>query len=211
MKLTAIELRVLGALLEKAATTPEHYPLTTNALLLACNQKSNREPVVTFDAKQVDEAILGLRQKGLARTIRPSSNRTFKHKHVVDEAMSLQSKERALLAILLLRGPQTPGELRTRTQRYCDFENLAEIEAALEKLSVGEEPLVQLCPRQPGQSQDRWQHMLGEETEPASQESEYIDAGVSAATSDKHSELHTLTERITELESRIAVLEELFA
>ncbi len=160
MELTAAEIRVLGCLIEKAATTPDHYPLTGNALVAACNQKTNRDPVVSFDARTVDEAMLELRSLGLARSI-TGSGRTVKHRHVADEFLGLGDRALAVLAVLLLRGPQTPGELRTRTERYVGFDTVEAVDDVLAGLAGREEPLVEDLGRGPGQSQNRWVHTLG--------------------------------------------------
>ncbi|MFN3256518.1 MAG: YceH family protein [Ilumatobacter sp.] len=168
MELSAEERRVLGCLFEKQATTPDQYPLTTNALVNACNQKSNREPVVTYSERTVMDAALQLRQAGLARM--NSSGRTDKHRQIADDALGLDRDQLALLAIMLLRGPQSAGELRTRTERYptsqgFGFESLDDIEAVLARLAEGTDPLVANIGRGPGQSQDRWSHLLGDGAE----------------------------------------------
>ncbi len=164
MILTGPEIRVLGCLIEKANTTPDHYPLTTNSLVTACNQKTNREPVVDYDARTVSEAMMSLRGAGLARTI-TGSGRTEKHRHVADEALGLDAAAEAVLAVLLLRGPQTPGELRLRTDRYLAFDSVEAVEEVLDGLARADDPLVANLGRAPGQSQDRWMHLLGDPTE----------------------------------------------
>ncbi len=164
MILTGPEIRVLGCLIEKAHTTPDHYPLTTNSLVTACNQKTNRDPVVEYDARTVSEAMLSLRGAGLARTI-TGSGRTEKHRHVVDEALGLDVGAQSVLAVLLLRGPQTPGELRLRTDRYLSFDSVEAVEEVLAQLAARDEPLVTNLGRAPGQSQDRWMHLLGDPNE----------------------------------------------
>ncbi|NNE72839.1 MAG: DUF480 domain-containing protein [Acidimicrobiales bacterium] len=162
MELTAVEIRVLGALMEKDRTTPDSYPLTTNALVSACNQKSSREPVMALTATEVDAAMLSLREHGLARTVRGDGHRSFKHRHVADEAWRLDDGELACLAVIMLRGPQSPGELRTRTERYVSFGDNEMAEAALRRLADRPEPLVRNVGRAPGQSQDRWMHLVGD-------------------------------------------------
>ncbi len=159
MQLTAEEIRVLGALVEKEATTPDQYPLSTNALTNACNQKSSRDPVVSYDQRLVAETMLLLRPAGLARTV--ISGRTEKHRHVLDEALGLERGELAVVAVLMLRGPQAPGELRTRTERAHGFDSVEEVEATLAALAARAEPLTRNLGRGPGQSQDRWTHLLG--------------------------------------------------
>lgn len=162
MDLSPEEIRVLGCLIEKERTTPDQYPLTTNSLRLACNQKSNREPVVDFDERTVDQAMLGLRERKLARTVM-SGGRTSKHRHVLSEAWALDDEEIAVLCVMCLRGPQTLGELRTRTERMIEFSSLDHVERALERLAGRAEPLVVNAGRRPGQKEERWAHLLAEE------------------------------------------------
>lgn len=159
--LTAEELRVLACLIEKANTTPEQYPLSTNALTAACNQKTSRDPVVEYPANLVDRTIQLLRDGGWARSIRGSGNRTFKHRHVIDEKLGLDSPEQAVISVLALRGPQSPGELKTRTERYHDFADLEDVERVLGRLAARQPPLVRDVGRAPGQSQDRWIQLIG--------------------------------------------------
>lgn len=159
--LTAEELRVLACLIEKANTTPEQYPLSTNALTAACNQKTSREPVVDYSTNLVDRVLQLLRDGGWARSIRGSGNRTFKHRHVIDERLGIDGPEQAVLAVLALRGPQSPGELKTRTERYHEFADLDDVERVLGRLASRQPPLVQDVGRAPGQSQDRWIQLIG--------------------------------------------------
>lgn len=161
MGMRDLEIRILGSLLEKEHTTPEVYPLTTNSLLLACNQKTNREPVTDLSEREVEEALQTLRDKGLVSTARGDSERVYKHRHRLGETFNLDAKGFAILAVLMLRGQQTPGELRTRTDRYVTFKDLGEVEATLQKLAGHQPPLAQNYGRGPGQSQDRWGHTLG--------------------------------------------------
>ena len=162
--LNDIEVRVLGALLEKQMTTPEYYPLTLNALLHACNQISNRDPVVSFDNKIVAQALESLREKNLAYVFYGSDSRVPKYKHVMPEIFHISQAEIAVMCVLMLRGPQTVGELRGRTVRMYEFADLAEVESTLEKLKVREEePLVDRLPRQPGKKDSRYAHLLAGE------------------------------------------------
>ena len=157
LELTPEEARVVGSLAEKALTTPQYYPLTHNALVNACNQSNNRDPVVAYDAPVVDAALDGLRAKGAARVIHAGGgNRTTKYRHVLDEALGLDTRELALLTVLLLRGPQTLKELRTRTERMADFDSIEDVERDLVRLSEREEPLTQLLEREPGRREPRW-------------------------------------------------------
>jgi len=165
MALSDIELRILGCLLEKESTTPESYPLTTNSLLLACNQKTNREPVTNFEEGEVKTVLQSLRDKGLVLTRRADNERVYKHRHKLEQTFDLNTKGFALLAVLMLRGKQTPGELRMRTERYVNFNDVAEVEDALQRLETYQPPLVKNYGRGPGQSQDRWGHTLGSDEE----------------------------------------------
>jgi uncharacterized protein YceH (UPF0502 family) len=156
--LTNNDIRVLGSLIEKEQTTPEYYPLSLNALLNACNQSSNRDPVVAFDEETVTRSIDALRQRGLVRATRGIDARVTKYAHRVDDVMGLNAREVAVLCVLMLRGAQTVGELRTRTNRMESFEDLAEVEATLNGLIVKE--FVVRLPRQPGQKEVRYAHLL---------------------------------------------------
>ena len=167
-ELGAEEVRVLGCLVEKDHTTPEQYPLTMNALLLACNQSSNRTPVVAYDVETVELALGLLRERGLARVLLSSSNRATKYRHVVDEHLALTDGEVAVLAVLFLRGPQTVNELRTRTERYRGVSELGGVEAVLDRLATRySEPYVRRLDRHPGQREERWAHLFsGEPVDP---------------------------------------------
>jgi uncharacterized protein YceH (UPF0502 family) len=160
--LNEIEARVIGALIEKQVTTPEYYPLTLNALTHACNQTSNRDPVVAYDDKTVAHALETLREKNLAYVFYGSESRVPKYKQMLADIYHLTEPERAVLCVLLLRGAQTVGELRGRTNRLYDFNDLAEVEAALESLMTREDepPLVVRLPRQSGQKEARYAHLL---------------------------------------------------
>lgn len=164
--LSAEELRVLGCLVEKELTTPQQYPLTLNALTLGCNQSSNRDPVVSYDERTVENAVTSAKSKSLARFVHPSHGRSaIRYAHTLAEALGLDARRLALLSVLMLRGPQTPGELRTRTERMERFEDLSDLERELERLLVRDTPLVQRLPRRPGQKEDRFVHLLGDVAE----------------------------------------------
>ena len=164
--LTDIETRVLGALVEKQVTTPEYYPLTLNALTLACNQKNNRHPVTSYTESQVSAAVESLREKNLAYVYYGSTSRVPKYKHVMPEVMHLNSAELALLCVLMLRGPQTPGELRGNAARLHEFAGLDEVEQTLNALiSRDPDPLVVRLPRQAGQKEVRFAHLLSGEVQ----------------------------------------------
>ena len=162
--LSDIETRVLGSLIEKQVTTPEYYPLTLNALTLACNQKNNRNPVSSYSENQVADALESLREKNLAYVFYGSTSRVPKYKHVMPEVMHLSHPEIALMCVLLLRGAQTLGELRGHGGRLHEFSSLEEVEETLNGLISREpEPLVIRLPRQPGQKEGRFAHLLSGE------------------------------------------------
>ncbi len=164
--LDATSLRVLGALLEKQMSTPEYYPLTLNALVNACNQSSNRDPVLRLEEEAVLEALEGLRVEQLTWEVRVAGSRVTKYEHRLRERFDLTEQEAAVICELLLRGAQTPGELRARTQRLYAFQDLAEMEAALDCLTSGADPLVVKLPRQAGAREARFAHLLGGEDDP---------------------------------------------
>jgi uncharacterized protein len=163
--LDAVEVRVLGALLEKEQTTPELYPLTVNALLAACNQKTNREPVMQLSEEAVWEALERLRQEVLVW--RSEGARAERWKQSVSRRWGLDPAGKALMTLLLLRGPQTAGELRSRSERLHAFASLEEVEETLRRLAATEEPLVAELPRRVGQKETRWTHLVGETTGPS--------------------------------------------
>jgi len=159
-----VEARVLGSLVEKQVTTPEYYPLTLNSLTLACNQKNNRTPVTSYDETTVAQALETLREKNLAYVFYGSTSRVPKYKHVLPEVMHLSAPELALICVLLLRGPQTTGELATRAFRLHEFSGLEEVESTLNALISREpDPLVRRLPRQTGQKEARFAHLLSGE------------------------------------------------
>jgi uncharacterized protein YceH (UPF0502 family) len=171
--LSEIEVRILGSLIEKQITTPEYYPLTLNSLTLACNQKSNRHPVTGYAEGAVGDALETLRLKNLAYVFYGSTNRVPKYKHVVPEYFELNPPETALMCGLMLRGWQTPGELRGRTERLFNFTGLEQIDETLHTLAQRDTPLVRVLPRLPGQKESRWAHLLfGEIPESALAEAE---------------------------------------
>ena len=165
MPLSDVEVRVLGALMEKERTTPEGYPLSSQALATACNQRTNREPVTDYHLQEVLAAVNRLRDRGLAETIQEVGDRVPKHKNKAARALELDSRQFAVLAVLLLRGEQTPGELRARTERYVEFASVAAVEETLTGLTQRSTSLVKCLGRAPGQSQDRWIHTLGADEE----------------------------------------------
>ena len=206
MELTVKEVRVLGCLIEKGATTPDHYPLSTNALVNACNQRSNREPVVEYSEQEAVAAMVLVRQNGLART--NGSGRSDKHRHILIDALGIDLDQQALLAVMMLRGPQSSGELKTRTDRYATsqgsgFESPDDIEAVLTAMADKADPYVANIGRGPGQSQDRWAHLFGE-TVPDVNDLGTPPTPATPATPASPS----LAQRVESLEARLAVLEE---
>jgi uncharacterized protein len=198
--LTDIEVRVLGALVEKQVTTPEYYPLTLNALTLACNQKNNRHPVTSYSENEVANALETLREKSLTYVFHGSTSRVPKYKHVVPEVMHLNPAETALMCALMLRGPQTLGELRSNAGRFHEFSGLDEVDETLNGLAVREpEPLVVRLQRQPGQKEARVAHLLsGDPPE------EIISETATPRASSRQNE----RERIESLEQSVASLTE---
>ena len=196
--LTETEARVLGSLVEKDITTPDYYPLSLNALVNACNQKSNREPVMNLNDDAVRQALHSLNEKGLAGNASGAGDsRVAKFEHRMQEAFNLTRPETALLCVLLLRGPQTPGELRGRAERLHRFEDLTDVQSTLQKLMTREEPLAKVLPRQPGTKEARYAHLLcGDKPEwdaPAAVVEARSDSGVD-------------DERIARLEEEVAAL-----
>ena len=160
-----VELRVLGCLLEKQRTTPDQYPLSLNALRLACNQTTNRDPIASYDEREIHEALQRLARRGWTRLASGSGSRAAKYRQLLDEALGLGRDELAVLCVLLLRGPQTPGELNQRTQRLHRFEGIEEVQQTVERLSARE--LVERLGRRPGQKEERYRHLLGSADEAA--------------------------------------------
>ncbi|HKS29596.1 MAG TPA: YceH family protein [Pyrinomonadaceae bacterium] len=198
--LDEVEVRVLGALVEKQMTTPEYYPLTMNALVLACNQKSNRNPVVSYDEETVERAVESLRSKNLVYVFYGSTSRVPKYKHMMGEIFGLDAKETALMCVLMLRGPQTLGELRGRTDRLYDFKGLEEVEEALRSMSDKEaEPLVLKLPRQAGQKEVRYAHLLSGEPSV-----DYAPERESTETDD--TSRHARGDRVKDLEQEVETL-----
>jgi hypothetical protein len=173
VELTPVEARVIGSLAEKQLTTPQQYPLTGNALVVACNQTSNRDPVVVYDDSIVEGALSSLREAGLLRFVHPSHGRSAtRYRQVLDERFGLDARGLSVLAVLLLRGPQTVGELRARTERMADFGGLDEVGAELERLANSPDPLVSELPRRPGQKEERWTQLLATEPPESDADSE---------------------------------------
>jgi uncharacterized protein len=160
IQLNEMEARVLGALLEKEITTPDYYPLSLNSLVNACNQKSNRDPVMNVDEDSVRDALRTLQDNSLARSVSAADSRVTKYEHRLQEAFNFDRREAALFCELLLRGPQTTGELRMRAERMHPFDDLSEAQSALQRLMNREPPLVKVLARQPGTKESRYIHLL---------------------------------------------------
>ena len=193
MDASPVELRVLGCLIEKQRTTPDAYPLSLNALRLACNQATNRDPVVEYDEETIRAALQRLGSRGWTRLASGPGSRAVKYRHLADEALRLDDADLALLAVLMLRGPQTLGELKSRTERLHPFESIAAVEETL--ILLGERALVARLPRRPGQKEERFAQLLGGEAE----------EGPSGAPGPP---LPVADDRLTRLERRVAALEE---
>jgi uncharacterized protein len=166
--LTDIEVRVLGSLIEKDITTPDYYPLSLNALINACNQKNNRDPVMSLDEDSVSHALATLQEKRLAGPASGADSRVTKHEHRLQEVFNFDRREIAILCVLLLRGAQTPGELRGRTERMYRFEALDDVISTLDRLSQRDPPLVTILARQPGTKESRYLQLFSADPRPAS-------------------------------------------
>jgi uncharacterized protein YceH (UPF0502 family) len=195
--LSPVEIRVLGSLLEKQRTTPDAYPLTLNALRLACNQSTNRDPVVDYDEDAIRESLDRLRRRGFTRLASGHGSRAAKFRHLLDDALGAGRDELALLCVLMLRGPQTPGELKQRSERLFDFPDLDAVHATLDRLI--ERGLAARLERRPGQKEERYAHQMGE-----GDEAPDPPAPVAAPRETADGEL---AERVERLEARVAALE----
>src|SRR5438477_4927492 len=197
MQLSGMEARVLGSLIEKEITTPDYYPLSLNSLVNACNQKNNREPVMNLDDDTVREALDALHAKNLAEPASGVESRVTKYEHRLQETFNFNRGETAILCVLLLRGPQTPGELRGRTERMQRFEALDEVQSTLQRLMECEPPLVKVLPRQPGTKEARYTHLLSGDME---------DVSVARASSPAIANNPADTERLARLEDEVQEL-----
>jgi uncharacterized protein len=189
-----VEIRVLGCLIEKQRTTPDQYPLSINALRLACNQTTNRDPVVDYDERQIKAALDRMAHRGWTRFASGASSRALKYRHLLDEALTLSDPELSVLAVMMLRGPQTLGELKQRTERLHRFESLADVAQTLDKLAQRE--LVAQLERRPGQKEERYAQLLGGDAPDAPAPPQPV------ATDG--------TDRIGDIEARLARLEQAF-
>jgi uncharacterized protein len=206
--LDAVQIRVLGCLLEKQQTTPDAYPLTLNALRLACNQSTSRDPVVDYDEATVREAAQRLGTRGLARMTSYHGSRTAKYRHLLDEALPIAPEEQAVLAVMMLRGPQTPGELLQRTERLFRFPDSSALQSVIERLI--ERELATRYDRRPGQREERYGHLLGAEAEepalPASAPAPVVTAAPPPPPADDR--LDRLEREVAELRAELAALRE---
>jgi uncharacterized protein YceH (UPF0502 family) len=209
--LTAIEARITGCLIEKSLTTPEYYPLTLNSLTLACNQKSNRDPVMDLTEKQIDGALDNLRyQHHLVWHVTSTGSRVPKFKHDVIDIIGLSDAEVAILCVLLLRGPQTPGELRSRSGRLHKFESLAEIVTTLDEMHNRETgALVVKLPREPGSREQRYSHLLCGDVEGVA--SEPIESPPVPETTERSDRMESLEHELSEVRAELSALKEQFA
>lgn len=196
--LTEIETRVLGSLIEKDITTPDYYPLSLNALVNACNQKNNRDPVMTLDEGAVREALNTLQDKRLAGPASGADSRVTKYEHRLQEAFNFDRREIAIVCVLLLRGAQTPGELRSRTDRMYHFEALEDVVSTLDRLAHREPPLTAVLPRQPGTKESRYMHLFSGEAPEATD--------VARAPTPATASSGSTAERIAKLEEEVATL-----
>jgi uncharacterized protein len=201
MDLLAAEVRVLGSLLEKQRTTPDAYPLTLNSLRLACNQSTNRDPVVQYSEAEVRDALQRLERRGLVRFASGAGSRAAKFRHLLSERLPMDDGEQAMMCVLMLRGAQTPGELKQRADRLHEFSALAEVQQTLEQL-IGRE-LVRRLQRQPGQKEERYAHLLGEEQEAVEPSAPPPEMRSAVPRSE---ELRELQERVARLEDELASL-----
>jgi len=218
--LTEVEARALGALIEKEVTTPEYYPLSLNALMNACNQKSNRDPLMHLDEEAVRTALRGLSDQFLARSAGGDS-RVAKYEHRLGETFNFDRKETAIICELLLRGPQTPGELRSRAERMHPFEDLSEVQTTLQRLMRREPPLVVLLARQPGMKEARYAHLLSGDVAVAASENHEVattrmdgssvSRGSASVNNASAEDVKRLEESVAELRSEVASLKKQFA
>ena len=198
--LTEIETRVLGSLIEKDITTPDYYPLSLNALVNACNQKNNRDPVMTLDENAVRDALSTLQEKRMAGPASGADSRVAKFEHRLQEVFNFDRREIAIVCVLLLRGPQTPGELRGRTDRMYHFDALEDVVSTLDRLAQREPPLVAVLPRQPGTKESRYMHLFSGEAP-----TEVI-RGASAVSTGTPASGDSLADRIETLEQDVSCL-----
>ncbi|MGC2450933.1 MAG: YceH family protein [Candidatus Sulfotelmatobacter sp.] len=210
MILTEIETRVLGSLIEKDITTPDYYPLSLNALVNACNQKNNRDPVMMLDESAVREALSTLQEKRLAGPASGADSRVTKYEHRLQEVFNFDRRETAVLCVLLLRGPQTPGELRSRTDRMYHFEALDDVVSTLDRLAHREPPLAAVLPRQPGTKESRYMHLLSGNA-PTATDVERAPSPANAGTGPNSDRLSAIEEEVSRLRTDLSEVQQQLA
>ena len=216
--LSPVEARVLGSLIEKDITTPDYYPLSLNALVNACNQKNNRDPVMTLDEDTVRDALASLNEKQLGGPLRGGDNRVTKYEHRLQEVFNFDRREIAVVCVLLLRGPQTPGELRTRTDRMYHFEVLEDVVTTLDRLAQRNPPLTRVLPRQPGTKESRYMHLFSGEPDataaplssPASEAFVFTTASSNDRIARLEQDISALREELTEMREQLATFRKQF-
>ncbi|HEY8670322.1 MAG TPA: YceH family protein [Terriglobales bacterium] len=208
LHLNPVETRTLGSLIEKDITTPDYYPLSLNALVNACNQKNNRDPLMTFDEDTVRDALGSLQEKRLAGPAGGADSRVTKYEHRLQEVFNFDRRETAILCVLLLRGPQTPGELRSRTDRMYRFEALDDVQSTIQRLMDRQPPLVAVLPRQPGTKESRYVHLFGEHDAPPIPHTGLKDGN---AIGRERAEAALSEQRISALEAEVSSLKKEFA
>jgi uncharacterized protein YceH (UPF0502 family) len=205
LNLSSTETRILGCLLEKERTTPEYYPLSLNSLVTACNQTTNRDPTASYSEKIVEEGLDLLRQKKLAMLIHTAGARVAKYRHTFLDLYNLNAREVALICVLMLRGSQTPGELRSRTERMCGAMTLSDVETLLDELTAGDDPLVKVIAPRAGQKEKRYVQLLSDQAEigePASDSAEHIELAP------QKSRLDVLENEVNALRAEMSALRE---
>jgi uncharacterized protein len=209
--LTPIEIRVLGALIEKDITTPDYYPLSLNALVNACNQKNNRDPVMTLDESTVRDALASLQELRFAGPASGADSRVTKFEHRLQEVFNFDRREIAIVCVLLLRGPQTPGELRGRTDRMYHFEAPDDVVSTLDRLAQREPPLARILPRQPGTKESRYTHLFSGEPVLAEETDNVPRAPAHAGTNSLPDRLASLEEEVTRLRAELCEVQQQLA
>jgi len=209
--LNDVETRVLGSLVEKDVTTPDYYPLSLNALVNACNQKNNRDPVMNLDEGAVREALSTLQEKRLAGPTGSADSRVTKYEHRLQEAFNFTRGETAVLCVLLLRGPQTPGELRGRTERMHRFEDLTEVQSTVQRMMQSDPPLVRVLPRQPGTKESRYKHLLAGDVEDSADVAQAPSSAFAASNSHDADRITDLENVVSDLRKEVADLKQQLA
>ena len=208
LQLNPTEVRVLGSLIEKDITTPDYCPLSLNALVNACNQKNNRDPIMSLDEDSVRHALTSLQENRLAGPAGGADSRVTKYEHRLQEVFNFDRREIAIVCVLLLRGPQTPGELRSRSERMYRFETLDDVQSTIQRLSDRQPPLMRVLPRQPGTKESRYVHLFAEDTWPAETLQQHP---ISAPPANSDSRISALEAEVASLRSEAAELRQQLA